>query len=953
MRFSSTSPPTMRPPRAAGSSSCSSRSEPCAASRTRGAWSPSSGATTSVSSSSARTASSTVAARTSSRSRQSAITRVTSTRMSSHDRVGAPSVGRSFEFEAQRRDPRRLRDAEASPLPAAAACLIELVVAGGRVQVEHTLDVVADQRHGFGRQTTVLDHAGALGQELVDERNRDGALGEVAQQPGERLLHLRLRPVVAAAVAVAEGALAAHLVGAAAVVRGPVLRIAHHDLVEHVVQARRVGARPPAQHLPLDLLEGEHRLTERKRQPGAHLEDGKMVLDQLPQRLGALVVGRVSLVDQPRPALHESAETARRRAVVGGHGGIAELDTGLHHHGDDALPRVGEAGAPKRLTGQVECALHILHGCHGEPGLADLLTAGGGYLGADDVERRRRAGGQPREGRLGSRAQFRGPLRGDPLGQRRRRAAGVVGAAHAGIEMDLRVPGRDAAAHQLVRMRHRLARREAPPRVRPQMVAAQEHAIVRQAGGGGQRRDLVAERRRGHPRIAAGLVDLVGRGLDADEAVAAGGVQQRRLEDEAVGGADGSQPQGSAAAVGGDDLAKEIGGAPCPRRVHGSHSRGGPPGPGSSPAITVSASASVGWPATPPGRRAESEPQATPSARLRLTSQPWRRAQRKPASKVSPAPTVSATSTAGAVTCTRRQPSRARAPSAPSLITGSGPRAARTVAATAGSGAPLTAAASAPLTKSTSTAGSTSASPPSHVSAGSQFRSSDVPAPEERAASKRPRRPGASRGCRKKELACTCRAAPTSAARHVHASSFFLQPRLAPGLRGLFEAARSSGAGTSLDLNWDPAETWDGGLADVLPAVDVLFVNAAEAAAVSGAPDPAVAATVLAARGPLPVIKLGADGALAHDGCRLVHVTAPAVDVADTVGAGDTFDAGFLCARLQGWDVSRSLALGVACGSLSARRPGGVAGQPTLAEALTVIEGLLPGPGGPPRECDP
>ena len=195
--------------------------------------------------------------------------------------------------------------------------------------------------------------------------------------------------------------------------------------------------------------------------------------------------------------------------------------------------------------------------------------------------------------------------------------------------------------------------------------------------------------------------------------------------------------------------------------------------------------------------------------------------------------------------------------------------------------------------------------------------------------------------------------AVVGAARHVHASSFFLQPRLAPGLRGLFEAARSSGATTSLDLNWDPAGTWDGGLADVLHGVDVLFVNAAEAAAISGATDPAVAATVLAARGPLPVVKLGADGALARDGCRLVHVSAPAVTVVDTVGAGDTFDAGFLCARLQGWDVSRSLALGVACGSLSARRPGGVAGQPTLAEALTVVEGLLPDLGGPPRKCDP
>ena len=194
-------------------------------------------------------------------------------------------------------------------------------------------------------------------------------------------------------------------------------------------------------------------------------------------------------------------------------------------------------------------------------------------------------------------------------------------------------------------------------------------------------------------------------------------------------------------------------------------------------------------------------------------------------------------------------------------------------------------------------------------------------------------------------------AALVGAARHVHASSFFLQPRLAPGLRGLFAAARSSGAGTSLDLNWDPAGTWDGGLADVLPAVDVLFVNAAEAAAVSGATDPAEAATVLAARGPLPVIKLGAAGALAHDGCRLVHVTAPAVGIVDTVGAGDTFDAGFICARLHGWEVSRCLALGVACGSLSARRPGGVEGQPTLAEALTVIEGLLPAPGDRPRDC--
>ena len=194
------------------------------------------------------------------------------------------------------------------------------------------------------------------------------------------------------------------------------------------------------------------------------------------------------------------------------------------------------------------------------------------------------------------------------------------------------------------------------------------------------------------------------------------------------------------------------------------------------------------------------------------------------------------------------------------------------------------------------------------------------------------------------------------AARHVHASSFFLQPGLAPGLRGLFEAARSAGAATSLDLNWDPSERWDGGLADVLPAVDVLFVNAAEAAAVSGAADPAVAATVLAARGPLPVLKLGAAGALAHDGCRLASVSAPDADVADTVGAGDSFDAGFICARLMGWEVSRSLALAVAVGSLSTRAAGGVEAQPTREEALALVAGLVPEgatSGAPPAGSSP
>ena len=53
----------------------------------------------------------------------------------------------------------------------------------------------------------------------------------------------------------------------------------------------------------------------------------------------------------------------------------------------------------------------------------------------------------------------------------------------------------------------------------------------------------------------------------------------------------------------------------------------------------------------------------------------------------------------------------------------------------------------------------------------------------------------------------------------------------------------------------------------------------------------------------------------------------------DATGAGDSFDAGFLAARLAGEGLEAALALGCACGALSTRAAGGTAGQPTLAEA--------------------
>jgi sugar/nucleoside kinase (ribokinase family) len=112
------------------------------------------------------------------------------------------------------------------------------------------------------------------------------------------------------------------------------------------------------------------------------------------------------------------------------------------------------------------------------------------------------------------------------------------------------------------------------------------------------------------------------------------------------------------------------------------------------------------------------------------------------------------------------------------------------------------------------------------------------------------------------------------------------------------------------------------------------------------------AAGALAAAGPLVAVKLGGAGALAAapGGRRTVRAAVPpaaAGTVADTTGAGDSFDAGFLFGHLSGWPLDRSLALGCACGALSTRAAGGTAAQPTLDEALRTLgagaAGLRPG----------
>jgi sugar/nucleoside kinase (ribokinase family) len=173
-------------------------------------------------------------------------------------------------------------------------------------------------------------------------------------------------------------------------------------------------------------------------------------------------------------------------------------------------------------------------------------------------------------------------------------------------------------------------------------------------------------------------------------------------------------------------------------------------------------------------------------------------------------------------------------------------------------------------------------------------------------------------------------------ARHLHVGSYFLQDGLAHDLPDLFRRAHEVGLTTSLDPNDDPRRTWDGGLDEALAETDVFLPNAAEINAIGDSDDPVEAATALAGRihpPPTIVVKLGPEGVFAlAEGADMEPAAAYPADPVDTVGAGDSFDAGFLSGWLDGSSIGECLRIGAVCGALSTRSTGGTVAQPTRDE---------------------
>lgn len=125
--------------------------------------------------------------------------------------------------------------------------------------------------------------------------------------------------------------------------------------------------------------------------------------------------------------------------------------------------------------------------------------------------------------------------------------------------------------------------------------------------------------------------------------------------------------------------------------------------------------------------------------------------------------------------------------------------------------------------------------------------------------------------------------------------------------------------------------------------VDILTPNQGEASqlvgfAVEDLPSARQAAQILVQRGvEIVVVKLGADGAVVATGETCFHQPALAVDVVDTVAAGDAFNGGLAVALAENLALEPAVKFATAVAAYAVTQPGAQGAMPTRSQVQALL----------------
>lgn len=164
-----------------------------------------------------------------------------------------------------------------------------------------------------------------------------------------------------------------------------------------------------------------------------------------------------------------------------------------------------------------------------------------------------------------------------------------------------------------------------------------------------------------------------------------------------------------------------------------------------------------------------------------------------------------------------------------------------------------------------------------------------------------------------------------SGVRHIHISSIFMQSALKCDLLQILRLASAAGVTTSLDTQWDPAETWDLDYKQILPLVTVFMPNENELRFLTHSATTQEAVEAIRPYINNAVIKQGSRGSLllrkGHPDLQLLALLN--TEVVDCIGAGDSFNAGFITCFTQGASLEMCQRYGNMTGAVSTTAAGG------------------------------
>jgi ribokinase len=180
---------------------------------------------------------------------------------------------------------------------------------------------------------------------------------------------------------------------------------------------------------------------------------------------------------------------------------------------------------------------------------------------------------------------------------------------------------------------------------------------------------------------------------------------------------------------------------------------------------------------------------------------------------------------------------------------------------------------------------------------------------------------------------------------HLSGYALLAEPQRNAAWRAV-KMAHRAGVAISLDVGLEVAAKATEELKALLPLVDLIFPNQAEVEHLTGSRDVNEAVRALSEYDIETVaLKLGQQGCTVSSEGEILSVPTFAVEVQDTTGAGDSFDAGFILGRLWDLDARASAILANTLGALAASAVGAGDALPGPGQAWDLLQRCLSDPG--------